>query len=90
MARASSGRTTLAAGFSWARAVFCPWGVDQEKDKKARENPKMAPIRTRLKMSKFLEDSFCKTFIFYAPDLCIIVRFSQNSGFEKATLNLLY
>jgi hypothetical protein len=42
--------------------------VEQEKDKKARENPKMAPISTRLKISKFLEDSFCNIFIFRAPD----------------------
>jgi hypothetical protein len=64
-----------------ARAVFCPWGVEQEKDKKARENPKMAPIRIRLKISKFFEDSFCKIFIFCTPHLYLYyINITQLSG----------
>jgi hypothetical protein len=37
--------------------------VEQEKERKAREKPKITPISTRLKMKKFFEDSFCARFI---------------------------
>jgi hypothetical protein len=53
-------------GLSWALAFFA-WGVEQEKDKKARENPKITPISTRLKMKKFLEDNFLTRFMLYSP-----------------------
>jgi hypothetical protein len=45
----------------WALAVLK--GVEQEKDRKARENPKIAPKRTRLKIKKFLDDKRWEKFI---------------------------
>jgi hypothetical protein len=63
MARASSGITTDLPGFSWALAVFEEKGVEQEKERKARENPMITPKKTRLKMKKFFDDNLCVKFI---------------------------
>jgi hypothetical protein len=49
--------------FSSAWAIFFDWEEEQEKDRKARENPIITPISTRLKMKKFLEDNFSVIFI---------------------------
>jgi len=47
---------------AWARFPFL--GVVHEKERKARENPKIIPISTRLKTKKFLDDSLRIKFIF--------------------------
>jgi hypothetical protein len=47
----------------WAWATFALLGVEHEKDRNARENPKIIPIRTRLKMKKLLDDNFRIRFI---------------------------
>jgi len=46
------------AGFPWARAIFAALGVMQVNDKNASEKPKITPISTRLKTSRFFDDSF--------------------------------
>jgi hypothetical protein len=43
----------MITGFSWAWAVLA--GVEHEKERKAREKPKMTPKRTRLKTKKCFE-----------------------------------
>jgi hypothetical protein len=54
----------MITGFTWAWTVFWALGPEQEKDKKARENPKITPIKTRLKTNRFFEESFCKKFMY--------------------------
>jgi hypothetical protein len=63
MARASSGITTELPGFSWALAVFEEKGVEQEKERKAMENPMITPNNTRLKIKKFFDDNLWVKFI---------------------------
>jgi hypothetical protein len=46
----------MTTGDSSALAVFFVPGVEQENDRKARENPKITPSRTRLKTRKFFDD----------------------------------
>jgi hypothetical protein len=47
----------------WAWATLLFPGVEHEKERNARENPKIIPIRTRLKMKKPLDDNFRTRFI---------------------------
>jgi hypothetical protein len=51
--RASSGISK--PGLSWALAVLEEMGVEQEKERNAKENPKITPRRTRLKKKKFFD-----------------------------------
>jgi hypothetical protein len=49
--------------FSCAAAVFFVCGPEHEKDRNAREKPKIAPIKTKLNMKKCLDESFLIKFI---------------------------
>jgi hypothetical protein len=57
----------------WAWAVFEELGVEQEKERKAREKPNRAPSSTRLKMKKFFDDKrwekFMKTTLLWSSNL---------------------
>jgi hypothetical protein len=47
----------------WALAVFEEFGVEQEKERNAREKPNKAPSSTRLKIKKFLDDKRWEKFM---------------------------
>jgi hypothetical protein len=61
-ASASSGMVTW---LSWARtrSPNPDFGVEQENDKKAKENPINIPIKTKLKMRRLFDDNFSIIFI---------------------------
>jgi hypothetical protein len=52
--------------------------VVHENERKARENPKIIPIRTRLKIKKLFDDNFCVRFIFFSFDNSLILIINPN------------